>query len=73
VDARYTRSIFNYRERLHARVLAEATNNFQSQERDVVNTTASVNSAGVITTARRLRLVLGARIADLQLGIKIDF
>ncbi len=74
VDARYTRSIFNYRERLHARVLAEATNIFNRKNVTSINTTASVNSAGVITTAPTLAplsSVLESRI--LQLGIKIDF
>lgn len=74
VDARYTRTIFSYRERLHARVLAEATNLFNRKNVTVINTTAATNAAGVITTAPTfapVSSVLESRI--LQLGLKIDF
>ncbi|HEV8145173.1 MAG TPA: TonB-dependent receptor, partial [Bryobacteraceae bacterium] len=74
VDARYTRTIFSYRERLHARVLAEATNLFNRKNVTVINTTAGTNSAGVITSAPTFAptsSVLESRI--LQLGLKIDF
>jgi hypothetical protein len=74
VDARYTRTVFSYRERLHARVLAEATNLFNRKNVTSINTTASVNATGAITTAPTLApvsSVLESRI--LQLGLKIDF
>jgi hypothetical protein len=74
IDARYTRTIFNYRERIQTKVLAEATNIFNHKNITSINTTATVNSLGVITSAPTLApvsSVLESRI--LQLGIRLDF
>jgi hypothetical protein len=73
-DARYTRTIFSYRERIQAKVLAESINLFNHKNVTSLNTTATVNSLGVITSAPTLApvsSVLDSRV--LQLGIRLDW
>lgn len=73
-DARFTRSFGTYFERFKPELLVEANNIFNRSNVTSINTNASVNSAGVITTAPTLAptsSVLEARI--LQFGLKIEF
>jgi len=74
IDARYTRTIFNYRERIQTKVLAEATNIFNHKNITSLNTAATVNSLGVINVGSDACAgVVGARVADLAIGIRLDF
>ena len=73
-DARFTRTLGTYFERIQPRLLVEANNFFNHSNFTTINTNASVNAAGVITMAPTFRptsTLLEARI--LQFGLKIDF
>ncbi len=74
VDARYTRTLFSLKERLHVKFIAEANNVFNIKNITAINSTAVTNSLGVITTAPTLAptsTVLEGRL--LQLGIRADW
>lgn len=74
VDMRYTREILSVRERFKAKLLAEASNMFNTRNVTTINTKANVNSLGIITLAPSLApvsTVLEGRL--IQLGIRADF
>lgn len=74
LDARYTRTFGTYFERVKPQLLIEANNFLNRSNPTTINSTATVNSAGVITKAPTLApvsSVLEARI--LQFGLKIEF
>ena len=74
LDARFTRTLGSYKERIKPQLLVEANNFLNRSNVTSINSTATVNSAGVITTPPTLAntsSVLEARI--LQFGLKIDF
>jgi hypothetical protein len=74
LDLRYTRTLFTLWERVKPKFWAEATNVFNHPNIVVLNTTATVNSAGVITKPASLAPVsttLDGRI--IQLGVRLDF
>jgi hypothetical protein len=74
LDLRYTRTLFTLWERLKPKFWAEATNVFNHPNIVVLNTTATVNSLGVITKPASLAPVsttLDGRI--IQLGVRVDF
>ncbi len=74
IDARYTRTLFTLWERIRPKFVAEANNVFNHPNITTINTTATVNSAGVITKAPTLApvsTVLEGRI--IQLGIRVDW
>lgn len=73
-DLRYTRTLGNLFERLQPKIFVEANNLLNRSNVTSINTTATVNSAGVITAQPTLlptSSVLEARI--LQFGARIDF
>ncbi len=73
-DLRYTRTFATYFERLQPRIFVEANNLLNRSNFTSINTTATVNSAGLITARPTLvptGSVLEARI--LQFGARIDF
>lgn len=76
-DARYTRVVYSYRERLQVKLLAESNNIFNRHSNyNVLNTTAVVNSAGIITTAPSLAPQTGGANLEgrlIQLGIRADW
>jgi hypothetical protein len=74
LDLRYTRTLFTIFERLRPKVWAEANNVFNHPNITTINTTATVNSAGVITkppSFAPVSTVLEGRI--IQLGVRVDF
>ncbi len=74
VDLRYTRTFFTFFERVKPKFLAEANNVFNHPNITSINTTATVNSAGVITkqpTFAPVSTGLEGRI--IQLGVRVDF
>jgi hypothetical protein len=74
VDARYTRTLFTLWDRVRPKFLAEANNVFNHPNYTVINTTAQVNAAGIITTAPSFAPVsttLEGRI--IQLGVRCDW
>lgn len=74
LDMRYTRTLFTLFERVKPKFWAEANNVFNHPNITTVNTTATVNSAGVITkppTFAPVSTVLEGRI--IQLGVRVDF
>jgi hypothetical protein len=74
IDARYTRTIFKYRERFSTRILAEANNIFNKHNITALNAVVPTTSAGVATypsVYQPLSTVLEARI--IQLGIRADW
>ncbi len=74
MDARYTRTLFTFWERLHGKFIAESNNIFNNRNVTVLNTKATVNSLGVITTPAPLTksgTVLEGRL--IQLGIRADW
>ncbi len=74
VDMRYTRILLSVHERFKAKFLAEANNLFNTRNVTTINTKATVNSLGLITTAPSLAptsTVLEGRL--IQLGIRADF
>ena len=74
VDMRYTRQIFHYREKLAVKLLAEANNVFNTRNVTTLNTKATVNALGLITTAPTFAptsTVLEGRL--IQLGIRADW
>jgi hypothetical protein len=74
VDMRYTRILLSVHERFKAKFLAEANNLFNTRNVTTINTKATVNSLGFITTAPSLAptsTVLEGRL--IQLGIRADF
>ncbi len=74
IDARYTRTIFTFRERVQPKFWAEATNVFNHPNITSINTTAQVNSSGAITSPASLApvsSVLEGRV--IQLGVRLDW
>ena len=74
VDARYTRTLFTVFERLSPKLFAEANNVFNHPNITTLNTTATVDAAGVITkpaTLAPVSTVLEGRI--IQLGVRVDW
>jgi hypothetical protein len=74
IDARYTRTIFTFWERVRPKFWAEATNVFNHPNITSINTTAQVNSQGAITsppTLAPVSTVLEGRI--IQLGVRLDW
>lgn len=74
IDARYTRTLFTLWDRVRPRFIAEANNVFNHPNITTINTTAQVNSAGVITsqpTFAPVSTVLEGRI--IQLGVRVDW
>ncbi len=74
IDARYTRTLFTLWDRVSPRFIAEANNVFNHPNITPINTTAQVNSAGVVTrqpTLAPVSTVLEGRI--IQLGIRVDW
>jgi hypothetical protein len=74
IDARYNRSFFRLWERLTPQFFIEANNVFNHPNITSINTTATVNAAGVITKAPTLAPVstlLEGRI--IQLGVKTNW
>jgi hypothetical protein len=74
LDLRYTRTLFTLWERVKPKFWAEANNVFNHPNITTLNTTATVNSAGVITKAATLApvsTVLEGRI--IQLGVRLDW
>ncbi len=73
LDARFTRVVYSYHERINARLLVEGTNILNHTNIIGINTTAGTNAAGVITSqpSKAPTSTLDARI--LQFGMKIDF
>jgi hypothetical protein len=74
VDMRYTRILFRIHERIVPKFLAEANNVFNTKNVTTINTKATVNSLGLITTAPSLAptsTVLEGRL--IQLGIRVDW
>ncbi|MBZ5608808.1 MAG: TonB-dependent receptor [Acidobacteriia bacterium] len=74
VDARYTRTLFTVRERLKGKFIAESNNIFNNRNVTVLNTKATVNALGAITTPpslARSSTVLEGRL--IQLGIRADW
>jgi hypothetical protein len=74
VDLRYTRTLFTLWERVKPKFWAEANNVFNHPNITTINTTATVNSAGVITKAPTfapVSTVLEGRI--IQLGVRVDW
>ena len=73
-DARFTRTFATLFERVKPQIFVEANNFVNRSNFTTINTTATTNAAGVITTAPSLvptGSVLEARI--LQFGARIDF
>jgi hypothetical protein len=73
-DARYTRSFFKLWERVNPQFFIEANNVFNHPNITSINTTASVSTVGVITTAPTLAptsTLLEGRIV--QLGVKVNW
>jgi len=73
-DVRYTRTLFALWERVRPKFIAEANNVFNHPNITALNTTAMVNTAGVITkpaTLAPLSTTLEGRI--IQLGIRVDW
>ena len=50
IDARYTRTLYSFRERLNVKFIAEGLNVFNTRNYTTTNTTAVTNSLGIITT-----------------------
>ena len=74
VDARYTRTLFTFWERLKGKFIAESNNVFNNRNVTVLNTKATVNSLGIVTTPAPLSksgTVLEGRL--IQLGIRADW
>ncbi len=74
LDIRYTRTFFRLWERFQPRFFAEANNVFNHPNITTINTTAVVNTSGVITTAPKFAPVstlLEGRI--IQLGVRADW
>jgi hypothetical protein len=74
IDARYTRTLFTLWDRVRPRFIAEANNIFNHPNITTLNTTAQVNTLGVITTPPSLLPVsttLEGRI--IQLGVRCDW
>jgi hypothetical protein len=74
IDLRYTRTLFTLWERFKPKFWAEANNVFNHPNITTINTTAQVNTAGVITTPASLApvsTVLEGRI--IQLGVRADW
>ena len=74
VDGRYTRVVFSYRDRFYTRLIAEASNMFNTRNVTTINNKATVTSLGLITAAPSLApvsTVLEGRL--IQLGIRADF
>ena len=74
IDARYTRTVFSYRERLLVKLLAEANNVFNVKNITAISTTASTTALGIITAPPTLAptsTILEGRL--IQLGIRVDW
>jgi hypothetical protein len=74
IDARYTRSFFKFWDRIDPQFFLEANNVFNHPNITSINTTATVSTAGVITTAPTLAptsTLLEGRIV--QLGVKVKW
>jgi hypothetical protein len=74
LDMRYTRTFFTLFERVKPKFWAEANNVFNHPNITSINTTATVNSSGVITkqpSFAPVSTVLEGRI--IQLGVRVDF
>jgi hypothetical protein len=74
LDARYTRTIFSIKERFSPKVWIEANNVLNHPNITSINTTAKVNSAGVITSPPSfapVSTVLEGRI--IQVGVRLDW
>jgi len=74
IDGRYTRTLFAIHERLRTKLLAEANNIFNTRNVTTINTKATVNALGVVTTPPSLAptsTVLEGRL--IQLGIRVDW
>jgi hypothetical protein len=71
---RYTRTLFAVRERIRAKFIAEGNNVFNTRNVTTINTSATVNTQGIVTGAPSLAptsTVLEGRL--LQLGIRADW
>jgi hypothetical protein len=71
---RYTRTLFAIHERIRAKFIAEGNNAFNTRNVTTINTSATVNSQGIVTTAPSLAptsTVLEGRL--IQLGIRADW
>ena len=74
VDMRYTRILFRIKERITPKFIAEANNVFNVHNITVLNTKATVNSQGIITTPATLApLSTGLEQRLIQLGIRVDW
>jgi hypothetical protein len=73
VDARFTRSLYSYHERVTSRLIVESTNVLNRSNFTAVSTTATTTTAGVITAAPTLAHTGGLDARILQFGLKIDF
>src|SRR6185437_11266023 len=74
IDMRYTRILAHIHERIVPKFLAEANNVFNTRNVTTINTKATVNSLGIVTTQPTLApqsTVLEGRL--IQLGIRVDW
>jgi len=74
LDARYTRTFLTIKERLRPKFIAEFNNVFNRENITSLNTTATVDANGVITTPPSLSplsTVLEKRIV--QFGVRLDW
>jgi hypothetical protein len=74
VDMRYTRVLFHIHDRIAPQLLVEANNLFNTKNVTSINTKATVNSTGIITSQPSLAptsTVLEGRLV--QLGIKVTW
>lgn len=74
IDVRYTRTLFAIRERVRAKFVAEGNNVFNTRNVTTINTKATVNALGIVTSQPSLAptsTVLEGRL--IQLGIRADW
>jgi hypothetical protein len=74
IDMRYTRKLLTIRERFEAKLLVEANSVFNTRNVTTINTNATVNAAGAITTPPTyapIATILEGRI--IQLGVRADW
>ncbi len=73
VDARYTRTLVTIKDRINTRLIIESTNVLNRSNFTTLSTSATTNSAGVITTPPTFLHTGGLDARILQFGLKIDF
>jgi hypothetical protein len=72
-DSRYTRTFASFRGHYNAQLLVEATNVFNHSNFTTDSTTATTNSAGVITANPSFAHTGGLEARILEFGLKLDF